>query len=598
MVKPVAGEAAKYTDDDVLEIKLLIGRLHGYCSAREAKFNRNLNRYYNTGRNVGDPTATIWDPAYQTVGFNRMYYDDSSLQARLNIIKSAVDTVCSKLSQARVRPFFDAVRGDYDTIKAARSAQIFFDAFFDTQKIYERAPEVAKGAMLFDGGHFWIDEDQLAIMPLPHWELYVNPYEVNSVGFRNAQMAMVRKIGFPVSVLRQMFPKHKELEKFTARDAVCEYVTVYDIEKKRRWYICNKEVLYCKKIDYERIPVTCIWWSPPILGWSTTCLADDLYTIQVGIDDLQQRIDAAFRQSPFNTVYVPQGSGIKATMLTNEAAQIVEYMPGPGGETPVVATPAPISPAFMQERDAMIQKGYEFAGISQLSAQSKKPAGVTAGVALQTLEDVESERHNVTVQAYIHQFVEIAEIAVEVFPGSADILPESLGRAKVKWADIKKQRDTFRVQFSAGSALAKDPATKIEQIQNIQKLGIDLQPILPQLLEIPDLETAYSATTASYDYVQATVQHAAETGDVDFLQIVDMEMLFREIVRWMLRLSSDGGAAEANKTYLKNLAKLLDAVIAAQKETEEPVPEPVPPVPPPIEPVPPGPVPAGPIGGM
>lgn len=594
MVKPMEGRSEKYTEAEAAEVVRMIGRLYGYSSNREAKFNRNLNRYYNTGRVIGDASATIWNPGYQSLGFNRVFYDDTSVQTRINVIKSAVDTVVSKLSQARVRPFFDAVRGDYETVKAARAAQDFFDAFYDAQKVYERGPEVARGSMLFDGGHFWVDEDNQTIQPLPHWELYVNPYEVNAVGLRGVTCGMIHKKNYPLAALKIMFKASPAMEKYntSAKDGVAEYTIYFDLEAGKKYYAVNTEIVWCKRIDYKRLPVTAMWWSPPILGWSTTCLADDLYTIQVAIDEIQLRIDQAIKQSPFNTVFVPQGSDIKATMLTNEAGIVVPYLEGPGGGVPVVATPAPISPEYSRLLNEHINRAYELAGISQLSAQAKKPAGVTAGVALQTLEDIESERHNVTVQQYIHQFVELAEIAVEVFPDTADVLPEAMGRARIKWSDIKKQKNLLRIQFSAGSALAKDPATKIQQIQQIQQLGIDLNPILPQLLEIPDLETAYSVTTASYDYVQSVIQKAAETGDIAFLPVVNMEMLFSETVRWMLRLSAD----EANKKYLENLTKLLNAVVEAQKEATQPpeppapapTPEIAPPPVPPVEAMPPG----------
>lgn len=577
------GRSNVWTETEAREVIQLIGRLHGYCSAREAKYNRNLNRYYNTGRNIGDASATIWNPGYQSPGFNRVFYDDSSVQTRLNLIKSAADTVVSKLSQARVRPFFGAIRGDYETVKSARAAQEFFDQFYDQQKIYERAPEVARGALLFDAGHFWIDEDDVQIHPLPHWELFINPYEANAVGFRNVTMGMVFKRNYPLAVLKTKFRSAPEMNKYrnANRDGVAEYVVFYDLEKGRKWYAVNSEIVWCKKIDYKRLPITSIWWSAPVVGWASTCLADDLYTIQVAVDEIQLRIDQAVKQSPYNTVFIPSGSDVKATMLTNEAGLAVEYVEGPGGGMPVVATPAPISPEYSRLLNEYSQKAYEIAGISQLSAQAKKPAGLNSGVALQTLEDVESERHNVTVQAYIHQFVELAELAIEVLPADVDILPSTMTRANVTWGALKAQKDKMRIQFSAGSALAKDPATKIQQIQQLQALGIDLGPIMPQLLEIPDLETAYSVTTASYDYVQSVIQKAAETGEVDFIGIVNLEMLFGEVVRWMLRLSANG----ENKKYLENLNKLLNAVMETQAQaTEPPPPPPGPMVPPPPAP--------------
>jgi len=130
--------------------------------------------------------------------------------------------------------------------------------------------------------------------------------------------------------------------------------------------------------------------------------------------------------------------------------------------------------------------------------------------------------------------------------------------------------------------LAKDPSKKLEQIQQLKAMGLIPDSMLAQLLEIPDLETAYSAQAASYDYVQSVIQKVAESGLVDFLPVSDLEMLYSETVRWMLRLAAD----ESNEKYLNNLAGLLKEVIALQDETEAataPPPEPPPP------PAPPGP---------
>ena len=78
------------------------------------------------------------------------------------------------------------------------------------------------------------------------------------------------------------------------------------------------------------------------------------------------------------------------------------------------------------------------------------------------------------------------------------------------------------------------------------------------------------------------IQRAAETGKVDFVAVVNMEMLFSETVRWMLRLSAD----EANKSYIENLNKLLETVLQAQNEATAPAPMPQMP-PAPVENIPP-----------
>jgi hypothetical protein len=89
--------------------------------------------------------------------------------------------------------------------------------------------------------------------------------------------------------------------------------------------------------------------------------------------------------------------------------------------------------------------------------------------------------------------------------------------------------------------------------------------MLPQLLEIPDIETAYSASTAGYDYVQSVIERAAETGQTDFLPIAPLDMFFSETTRWIMRIAAD----ERNKKYLANLTKLLNEVSLQQDSAAE-----------------------------
>ena len=63
-----------------------------------------------------------------------------------------------------------------------------------------------------------------------------------------------------------------------------------------------------------------------------------------------------------------------------------------------------------------IKKAYELEGISEMSAQSKKPADVESGKAMQTLEDIESDRFNVQLQRFTHFLVDVSRLCIDVFP--------------------------------------------------------------------------------------------------------------------------------------------------------------------------------------
>jgi hypothetical protein len=83
-------------------------------------------------------------------------------------------------------------------------------------------------------------------------------------------------------------------------------------------------------------------------------------------------------------------------------------------------------------------------------------------------------------------------------------------------------------------------------------------------MQIPDLEGAYSISTAAYDYTQSIIEKAAETGEIEFLNITNLNLLNAETCRWIQRLAAD----EANKKYIDNLKKLLAEVEKALQAVE------------------------------
>jgi hypothetical protein len=255
-------------------------------------------------------------------------------------------------------------------------------------------------------------------------------------------------------------------------------------------------------------------------------------------------------------------------------------MPTPSGSGITVSTPRPIDPMYTQLLDMFEKKIYEMEGISQLSAQSKKPGGLNSGVALDTLQDVESERHNVLLQAMIKMYMDVAKICIQVFPDSANVLPEKTGRADIKWKDIKIAKDLFTVQFSSSSSLSKDPKTKMEQIEKLQSLNLINPGMIASLLDLPDLNEAYSVMTASYDYSQKIIERALEDGEFNFYEVGDIKQLYSEVVTTILRLDANDEKPEIIANAVLLLAKVKDKMDEIESAMAPPMPPPAPIAPP------------------
>ena len=86
-------------------------------------------------------------------------------------------------------------------------------------------------------------------------------------------------------------------------------------------------------------------------------------------------------------------------------------------------TPAFINEQYMKTVQILKEQAYELVGISQLSAQSSKPAGLNSGIALTTMEDIESDRFETQLSQVIRAYVDITRVCINVFPASDNILP-------------------------------------------------------------------------------------------------------------------------------------------------------------------------------
>ena len=95
-------------------------------------------------------------------------------------------------------------------------------------------------------------------------------------------------------------------------------------------------------------------------------------------------------------VFLDMSSKVISSHLNNDIGAIIKYQ----GNKPDFQVTQAVHPELFQHLDRLYNRAYEIAGISQLSAQSKKPGGLTSGIAITEYNDIESERFNIIGQRY------------------------------------------------------------------------------------------------------------------------------------------------------------------------------------------------------
>ena len=534
------------------DITSAVSSLKAFNSNRLSKYHRNYRRYNYT------PFASlnsIKDPS--VVGYYEQpaeIEEDTTATPQINVIKSCIDTLTSKIAQSKVRPFFNTQNGTFKDIQTVKQAQAFFDLYYDLQNVNKKVSEAFRDSCIFDTGVIYIDEVTKKIDRALPWQVFVRPAEAN---YGKITRVYYERKDFPTTLLSDDL-----ISKIKTADDYVTYGIYYDTYNHIRAEIIDGIV--CKKSVYtsSKIPFIFLHFCSPILGNTSQSVVDMLNSIQLEIDNLMMKIKDASQLNPALTFCVPKGSSVKTSQLNNRVGQILEYNATPNmtGSPVTVATPPFIDGQYMQLIDQLKQDAYELVGISQLSAMSTKPTGLNSGVALSTMENIESDRFETQLNQVIRAYVDIAKTCIEVFPEDDTILPEDNQRLSIKWKDIVEESNKMVVQFSAADSLSKDPSTKLQQLQMLAQTGIIPQTRIAQFMELPDIQSGYSLSNNAINAVLTCINDCIEKNVFEVPDFIPFTMLKEEIINTQLSLKAAASEHNDNLEDINKLTKLYESV--------------------------------------
>ena len=540
----------KVTENDIMAATQSLKALQ---SSRRSKYFRNYRRYNYTPfaslDNISSPSVVGYYENTQDIE------EDTTKTPQINIIKSCIDTLTSKIAQSKVRPFFNTQNGSFKDIQTVKQAQAFFDLYYDLQNVNKKVSEAFRDSCIFEKGVIYIDPFTKEITKALPWQVFIRPAEIT---YGKITRVYYERVDYPTTLLTEEQIKAAKCEN-------CDYVpygVYYDTFNHVYAELVNNIVIKVEEYKPNKIPFVFLHYCSPIFGDSSQSIVDMLNTIQLEIDNLMMKIKDASQLNPALTFCVPKGSGVKTSQLNNRVGQILEYNTTPNmTSSPVtVATPAFIDGQYMQLVEELKQSAYELVGISQLSAMSTKPTGLNSGVALSTMENIESDRFETQLNQVIRAYVDIAKTCIEVFPEEDTILPEDNQRLSIKWKDIVEESNKMVVQFSAADSLSKDPSTKLQQLQMLAQTGIIPQTRIAQFMELPDIQSGYSLSNNAINAVLTCINDCIEKNNFEVPDFIPFLMLKEEIINTQLSLKAAASETNDNSKDIEKLTKLYEAV--------------------------------------
>ena len=475
-------------------------------------------------------------------GKSRRGYEYGPATLPYNVCRSAVDTLQSKIAKHRPLPQVLTQRGNWSNQKRARKMTQFLEGEFYRQRIFEgQSARIVRDALVFGRGilKVWTEADKVCTERVHPWEVFTDSWDDRYGDPRN----IYHRRSIDKGVALQLFARSETGWKTSAREAIeragrfdlssdiefgDEQTTVDRIDVIEAWHRCDRHsekahkctgrhvvvttsgTLVDEPWEHDYFPFAVLSYCEPISGFWAHGLVEQLEGYQYEINLASQKSSEQHRMSGMG-VLVPTSAKMHDQQFRN-GIHILHHAPG---GVPQVFNMDLVNEHTRVRPRELTQDALSDAGISQMAAQSTKPAGVTAALALQTLDDIETERFMVFGRAYEAWCLDIArrliDCAKDIANDYGDLavsVPMKGGLLDLSWKDVFVDGTELRI-FST-SMLPQQLGARLERLKDLWNTGLIDRATFLRQLDAPDMQAELDLETADKLVIDEMLERMAE----------------------------------------------------------------------------------------
>jgi hypothetical protein len=456
---------------------------------------------------------------------------DNDRKLRLNVVQSVVDTVISKVTKESPRVMFLTDGGNFTQRQRAKKLNKFVDGQFYAANSYDNGEMAATDACVAGTGFTKVFIDQGKVC-----EERVFPNEIlvdDAEAFYGKPRHMYQVKSISKEVLKEVFPDYvMQIDTAKGVDAsmMRSDFTVDQIKVVESWHlpsgpdapdgkhaICiDGATLEYDDYDFDVFPVVPLKWTERLTGFYGQGIAEQLAPIQLEINKTLKTIQMSLHLCGVPHWLKEKGAKIVSAHLDNMIGGIITY----SGTPPSLQAPNPVPQQLIEHLQRLVQYAYEQVGVSMLSAQGRKPAGVDAGVALRELIDIESDRFSVFQKRYEQYYVDKAKLHIELTKKLVEedsslsvYYKGKKGLEKIKWKDVQLDEDQYIMQPFPTAFLPKTPAGKFQMVQELVQAGFLQKEDAIKLLDFPDIEGTTNLLVAAANEMDMVIERIIEENE-------------------------------------------------------------------------------------
>jgi hypothetical protein len=444
-----------------------------------------------------------------------------------NVCKMAVDTLTAKVATIRPIPLVFTQRGNWADARKARKMRQFGEGEFYRQKIHEQiAPRIIKDALVCRGGvvQVYVDGKRPKVERVHSWTLFHDDWDAEFGEPLTCMRLRTMDRRTAIAKLGTTAEKKKALEesgRFSSSTQVMRdeerSSTVERVELVEAWYrclghdpedkdhechgrhviICEGCVLFDEPWPHDFFPFAWLFYDTPNTGFFGSGLVQTLEGYQVSINEANSKLAEQYAQSG-KAVILRDGSGIMKSDVVN-GLRVWQCRPGP--YEPHVFDIDLVNEHMRMRPVELVERGLNASGVSQMAAQSQKPSGVESGIALQTLDDVETQRHIVFGRRFETWCMDVMRLLFECVKKIAREhgdyavkVPMKGAYLELSWKDV--EIDGFQLHLQSVGNLYLSFAGKLEKLKTLFEMGAIDRGTFMRHMDAGDVQSELDLETA------------------------------------------------------------------------------------------------------
>lgn len=501
-----------------------------------------------------------------------------------NLISACTDTIVSRLQQSKPAPKFLTDNSDYRTRHLAEQLNQFIAGEFYQVHAYQKAPQMLRDACVMGTGALKVyegDDRRVAVDRVMVTDLFVDINDsVNGEPITLYQLKLMdrgrliarnpksRKL---IEGADNSYPDNAPDSGTTIADQVMvvegwKLPSAEGAKDGRHTIACVNGLILDEPWEKMSFPFVFMRYSNPFLGFFGQGIATRLFGTQMTLNRILYTIARAITLVGVPRVFQEQNSKVVSAHNNNEIGVIVKY----SGVKPSYEVAPCNAPELYNERDKLIQYGFQQEGISQMQASSQKPAGLDSGEAQRVYDDISSDRMAETAKKYDDVFIglayKITEVAMDIAKRDGKyqtIYPNKDGTKEIDLPAMKFLKDPFVIQCFNESSLPRDPAGRAQAIVERVQSGMITIKEGRRLLGTLDSDQMDKLANASeeriFKYLDEIIEKGKYTPPDAFMDL----QLAQQLVVQYYNLYVAANLEEKKAQYLRDFFTQVQTLIQA-----------------------------------